>query len=129
MKRLHLILGLVVIVIFLLTGQYMEYVHNRTLPDGERMLYRSRHIYFLLAGLINLAIGLYFTYRSNGWRRTVQVIGSGLLIVAPVIVLIGFFYEPALGPAHTTVARWGIYAVAAGTVLHSFAAFRTSAQT
>lgn len=127
MKRLHLILGLVVLVVFLLTGQYMEYVHNRTLPDGQRMLYRSRHIYFLLAGLVNLGIGLYFTYRPNAWRRILQVTGSLLLMIAPVIVLTGFFYEPALGPAHTTVARWGIYAVAAGTVLHLFASLRSSA--
>ena len=69
MKRFHLIIGLTVIVIFLLTGQYMEYVHNRLLPDGTRMLYRSRHIYLLLAGLLNLAIGIYLTARQ-GWRRS-----------------------------------------------------------
>ena len=60
MKRLHLIIGLTVVVIFLLTGQYMEYVHNRLLLDGTRMLYRSRHIYLLLAGLLNLILGIYF---------------------------------------------------------------------
>jgi hypothetical protein len=54
MKRIHLVFGLSVMVVFLLTGQYMEYVHNRLLPDGTRVLYRSRHIYLLLAGLINL---------------------------------------------------------------------------
>lgn len=118
MKKLHLILGLSVIVIFLLTGQYMEYVGNPKLPDGERMMYRSRHIYLLLAGLLNLGIGLYFSYRSRGWRRTIQIIGSVLLVISPALLLAGFFYEPNRGPDQTLIAPIGIYAVAAGTMLH-----------
>ena len=58
MKRIHLVFGLVLVLVFLLTGQYMEYVHNRTLPDGIRILYRSRHIYLLLNALINITLGL-----------------------------------------------------------------------
>ena len=76
MKRLHLIIGITVIVIFILTGQYLEYVHNRILPDGTRMLYRSRHIYLLLSGLLNLILGIYFVPQPRGWRRTVQIAGT-----------------------------------------------------
>ena len=79
MRRFHLILGLVVVVVFLLTGQFMEYMHNRLLPDGMRMLYRSRHIYFLLAGILNLSLGLYMTSRPSGWRSTLQIVGSMLI--------------------------------------------------
>lgn len=80
MKRFHIVFGLIIVVVFLLTGQYMEYVENRLLPDGTRMLNRSRHIYILLVGLVNLGIGTYFTPRSRGWRRTLQIAGSVLIV-------------------------------------------------
>ena len=118
MKRFHLIIGLTVIVIFLLTGQYMEYVHNRLLPDGTRMLYRSRHIYFLLAGLINLSLGLYMAARPGDWRRRLQIVGSVLIVLSPGFLLVGFFLEPRWGPEQTTIAPLGIFAVALGTLLH-----------
>ncbi|MGI9067297.1 MAG: hypothetical protein ACR2HX_12960 [Pyrinomonadaceae bacterium] len=62
MKRFHLIFGLLAVVAFLLTGKYMDsYLgHLRGMPDGPRMLYRTRHIFILLAGLLNLGIGAYF---------------------------------------------------------------------
>ena len=124
MKRFHLIFGIAVVVIFLLTGQYMEYVHNRLLPDGTRVLYRSRHIYILLAGLLNLIIGTYFTPRQRGWRRTIQIMGSVLIVLAPGFLLVGFFYEPQRGPEHTMVAPLGIFALALGTLLHALSGIR-----
>ena len=75
MKNTHLIFGLLLVFVFLLTGQYMEYVHNRTLTDGVRVLYRSRHIYLLLNALINITLGLYVQYAVTGWRRSLQLIG------------------------------------------------------
>ena len=118
MRRFHLYFGIAVVIVFLLTGQYMEYVHNSSLPDGPRLLYRSRHIYLLLSGLINLSLGAYLTDRPIGWRRNLQIIGSVLLTTGPVLLLIGFFKEPARGPEQTFVAPIGIYVTALGTVLH-----------
>src|SRR4030095_9331467 len=118
MKKLHLIFGLVMVFVFLLTGQYMEYVHNRLLPDGPRILYRSRHIYLLLNALLNISLGLYFQYSGLGWRRTFQLIGSILIIIAPAFLLSGFFYEPPRGAEHTTIAPYGIFATAIGVTLH-----------
>jgi len=126
MRRYHFYFGIAVVIVFLLTGQYMEYVHNHTLPDAPRLLYRSRHIYLLLSGLINLSIGTYLTYRPAGWRRTIQVIGSVLLTIGPGLLLIGFFREPARGPEQTIVAAFGIYVTALGTLLHVISATRTS---
>jgi len=124
MKRFHIVFGLIVVIVFILTGQYMEYVGNPLLSDGTRMLYRSRHIYLLLAGLLNLGIGSYFTPRPGGWRRTLQVIGSVLIVLAPGFLLAGFFYEPPKGPNQTTIAPLGIFAVAIGTVLHWLSGLR-----
>jgi hypothetical protein len=127
MKRFHLIVGLTVVVIFLLTGQYMEYVHNRLLPDGIRMLYRSRHIYLLLSGLLNLILGIYFVRQPRGWRRTIQTVGTILFVLSPGLLLAGFFSEPHKGPEQTMVAPLGIFSIALGTVLHALAQVRKRA--
>ena len=59
MKLLHIVVGAFVLLAFLLTGQYMDYLDIRSgaLGDATRMMFRSRHIYILLAGLVNLAVG------------------------------------------------------------------------
>ena len=103
----------------------MEYLHNRQLPDGQRMLYRSRHIYLLLAGLLNLVIGIYLTARQ-GWRRTLQIVGSLLIVFAPGPLLAGFFSEPDKGPEQTMLAPLGIFAVALGTLFHLISSLRNN---
>ena len=118
MKRAHFILGITLVIVFLLTGQYMEYVHNRELPDGMRILYRSRHIYILSNALINISLGLYVGYFTRGWRRSLQVIGSVLIMIGPIFLLAGFFYEPPRGVEQTTIAPYGIFATAIGMLLH-----------
>jgi uncharacterized membrane protein HdeD (DUF308 family) len=105
----------------------MEYVHNRLLPDGTRMLYRSRHIYLLLSGLLNLILGIYFVRQPTGWRRTVQTIGTIFIVLSPGLLLAGFFYEPQRGPNQTMVAPLGIFSIALGTVLHALAQVRKDA--
>jgi len=99
----------------------MEYVHNRTLPDGTRMLYRSRHIYLLLSGLLNLILGIYLVPQPHGWRRTIQIVGTILIVLSPGLLLAGFFSEPQRGPDQTRVAAFGIFSIALGTVLHALA--------
>lgn len=124
MKRLHLIIGITVVVIFLLTGQYMEYVHNRILPDGTRMLYRSRHIYLLLSGLLNLILGIYFVPQSRGWRKIIQIVGTILILLSPALLLAGFFSDPQRRPDQTWVAAFGIFSIALGSLFHAFAQLR-----
>ena len=120
MKLFHLIFGLVVVIVFLLTGKYMDLYHNHLhgMPDGMRMLYRTRHIYILLAGLLNLGIGIYFRYRELNRRRVMQLLGSALIIVATVLFVMGFFYEPRLPNLETPLSHWGMYSIFAGTMLH-----------
>lgn len=124
MKKTHFVFGLVLFLVFVLTGQYMEYVHNRTLADGVRVLYRSRHIYLLFNALINITLGLYVQYAAAGWRRSFQLIGSVLIIIAPLFLLAGFFYEPPRGADQTKIAPYGIFATAIGILLHLVSAIR-----
>src|SRR5215212_4733842 len=128
MKRVHLIFGALIVLGFLLTGQYMDkhYNHLVGMPDGPRLLYRTRHIFILLAGLLNLGIGAYFTYRIETWRRTVQLLGSLLIFAASILFLIAFFYEPHLSDLHTPLSHWGTYTIAAGALLHVISDARTA---
>jgi hypothetical protein len=120
MKRFHLIFGLVVLVVFLLTGQYMDRFHEhlRYTPDGPRMLYRTRHIFILLSGLLHLGIGSYISYRAEKWRRALQYLGSVLITIAPVLLTIGFFYEPHLQGLYAPFSKRAIIMLAVGALLH-----------
>lgn len=120
MKRFHLVFGLVVLVVFLLTGQYMDRFHEhlRYTPDGPRMLYRTRHIFILMSGLLHLGIGSYFSLRVQTWRRALQILGSALITVAPVLFTIGFFYEPGLEGLHAPLSKIGVIVTAVGALLH-----------
>ncbi len=111
---------------FLLTGQYMDkyFNHLEGMADGPRLLYRTRHIFILLAGLLNLGIGAYFTYRSEMWRRILQLIGSLLIVAASLLFLIAFFHEPKLTDLHTPLSHWGTYTIATGVVLHVISSVR-----
>jgi glucan phosphoethanolaminetransferase (alkaline phosphatase superfamily) len=120
MRLFHLIFGISVVIVFLLTGQYMDihYHHMVGVPDGLRLLYRTRHIFILLAGLLNLALAAYLTYRLQLWRKVLQWMGSALIVVASVLFIAAFFYEPKLANLYTPLSHWGTYTILAGTFLH-----------
>jgi hypothetical protein len=98
----------------------MDRYHNHMIgvEDGVRMLYRTRHIFILLTGLLNLGIGAYFNYRQEMWRRILQVSGSALITLASFLFIIAFFYEPTLAGLYTPLSHWGTYTIFAGTFCH-----------
>ena len=126
MKKLHLIFGMFALVVFLLTGQFMHryYNHMVGVSDGTRLLYRARHIFILLAALLNLGIGIYFSQRQEKWRRILQGLGSALIVTGSVLFMAGFFYEPKLENLYTPLSHWGTYTVVAGTFFHLFSGAR-----
>jgi hypothetical protein len=129
MKLLHLCFGAAVLLAFLLTGQYMSYLQVRTGALGEvaRAMFRSRHIYILLAGLLNLGVGSYFSYRERGWRRTVQLLGSLLILVAPLLMLAAFFTEPGAPGLRRHFTLPAIIILSTGTLLHALSGLRSRA--
>ena len=126
MEKIHLIFGAFVVLGFLLTGQYMDKFHHHMVgvPDAQRLLYRTRHIFILLAGLLNLGIGAYFSYRIETWRRMLQLLGSLLIFAASLLFIIAFFYEPTLNDLHTPLSHWGTYTIATGGLLHVISGLR-----
>jgi hypothetical protein len=114
------VFGAIALAAFLLTGQYMDKVHDHLsgMPDGPRMIYRTRHIFILFTGLLNLVIGVYAKPAPVVWRRAGQLLGSGLIVLAAGLFLAGFIYEPGLSNLRTPFSHWGVYAAVAGVLLH-----------
>jgi FtsH-binding integral membrane protein len=96
-------------------------------PDGLRLLYRTRHIFILLAGLLNLGIGIYFSYGQQLWRKVLQWLGSGLIVTASLLFIAAFFYEPKLENLYTPLSHWGAYTIVAGTFCHLLSSARPRA--
>ena len=122
MKRFHLIFGILILVVFLLTGQYMDRFHHHLMymSDGPRLLYRTRHIFILMSGLLHVALGTYLTMRLTSARRTLQLVGSILITLATVLFIVAFFYEPHLEALHTPLSLAGTITIAVGSLLHLF---------
>jgi MFS family permease len=120
MKKMHLAFGALVILTFLFTGQFMDRFHNHLegMPDGPRMLYRTRHIFILLSGLLNLGIGTYLRVRRDLWCRVCQWFGSAMIMAASALFVAAFFYEPTLNDLETPLSHWGTYMTVAGVALH-----------
>ena len=119
MRTFHRIVGVAGIVTFLVTGVFMRrHVPAMSeLDDGTRLLLRSRHIYLLLASLVNLTTGVNYRHADGRIRRGTQIGGSILMLVAPVFLALAFFIEPQQALLQRGLARLGIFAVAIGAVL------------
>jgi len=121
LRRAHLIVGLLGVVAFVLTGQVMaRHVPNiQALSSEVRMMYVSRHIYLLGAALVNLVLGLYLQVQPAGWRRRLQQSGSLLILLSPTSLLLAFVAEPARGMAgRSWLSFFGLIALFAGVMMH-----------
>jgi hypothetical protein len=120
LRQLHFAVGLAGIAAFLATGLYM----NAGFPDlygaNEvlRYLYRSNHVYLLLASLINVALGVHLVPAAPGWRDRSSLVGSLLVIAAPVVLCFAFFVEAPRATPERVLTLAGVVALAAGIALH-----------
>ena len=117
---INLVTGIAVVIIFLLTGQYLEYTFNEEVERnfGFRMMRNSRHIYILLSGLINAAIGIYLTTSRIFIVFVLQVVATLFTVSASVLFILGFFTEVYGTFAPTPKIHWGTYLLLAGIFLH-----------
>lgn len=126
MKRLHLIFGLVLFIAFLLTGQYMDKFlnHLEGVEIGVRMLYRTRHIFVLLASLVHVALGLYHQPRTGGWQRYAQTAGSVVLTIGSGVLVYAFFSEAPARDLSTPHSHRALYLMLFGLILHLASGWR-----
>lgn len=126
MKRFHLIFGLLIFIAFLLSGQYMDKVYNHLqgMEDGMRLLYRTRHIFILMASLIHIGIGLYYETRKAAWQKLVQTAGSMMLVFGTLLLLFAFWVEPRNRDLKTPHTHNAMYVLLLGIALHGIASLK-----
>lgn len=130
MARFHFIFGMLVFVIFMITGQFMrlDFPDKGAIPQELRLLMRSRHIYILFSGLIHLALGLYLTLPAAAWRWRLQSSGSLVLVASTVLLIWGFVAETYFFSQFSEISRFGIYLSLAGVALHALAMLGTKSR-
>lgn len=128
LSALHKTVGVVTVIIFIGTGLLLRFHFSRIYEANHlvRMMFRSVHIYILLAGLINLALGSYMVASTDRRKLATQLIGSICLIVAPAILIGAFFIEPVRESLERGITQLGIILLLVGTLLHFFGASRGS---
>jgi uncharacterized protein YjeT (DUF2065 family) len=121
LRRVHLVIGIVGVIAFLLSGQVMGHHRPRMeqLPAELRMMYVSRHIYLLAAALVNTVLGLYLELHPSNWRRGLQLVGSMLMLVSVFSLTLAFMIEPPLGMAgRSWRSSVGLIALFTGVMTH-----------
>ena len=76
-RNCHLFIGGLGLALFVLQGQYMARILGvANLPDAARMMYRSAHIYLLLASVANVMAGYFMTPTAvlNFLQRLVGIV-------------------------------------------------------
>ena len=123
----HLIFGILVLVIFLVTGKFMrvDFPDKEIIPQDFRLLMRSRHIYILFSSFIHILLGVYLQIETRVWRKTLQVFGSILMTAGSIFLVWAFVYETYTTRHFSEASRWGIYLSLGGTILHLIGGFRS----
>lgn len=104
LPRLHLVVGLLALLIFLVTGQLMERHYGvPAMESSARAIYRSSHLYIFYAAAFNVAIGLY--YRPVARPGLLAWLNGILVMASPIILIASFFVEAKL--AH--LDRTGVF--------------------
>lgn len=120
LRAAHLVVGAITVGAFLVTGLVM-YGHEpplSTMDWGERLLFRSRHIYILAAGLANLALGVHYALPEGAARRGAAIAGSVSALASGVLLFFAFFAEPMAGRGPGRLSAFGLYALFGGVVLY-----------
>jgi hypothetical protein len=120
MRRFHLILGLVVFIVFAVTGRFMriDFPDKEIIPQELRILMRSRHIYIVFSSLMHLLLGLYVVPARKKLPRSIQYAGSAVLTASSFLLISGFVVETYRYATFSDISRFGIYAALAGTIFH-----------
>jgi len=108
LRNCHLFVGGLGLLLFVLQGQYMARVLGvEHLADASRMLYRSAHIYLLLACVANVGVG-YYMPRSTP-INVLQGLISLILLASPVLLIVSFLTESTVDSLDRPVIKVALY--------------------
>ena len=118
MRIANAVTGIIFVAIFLFTGRYMSTGFPELYAGNEvvRMMFRANHIYILLAALPNLAL---FLARppSDAWMRWPHRLALLLVMLAPAVLTLAFFFEAPRGDYKRILTLLGIISALAGSLL------------
>jgi len=123
LRKIHLVVGVILLVLFPLTGAYLRLRIPHLMQSSERMRFsmRGNHIYILLASLLHLSLGAYLRINKARLLSRLQLFGSALLLLSSALIVAAFFFEPKTG-AERPVTILAMVTASAGTLLHVFCA-------
>lgn len=126
LRMAHLVVGAIAVIAFLVTGQIMGRLDPPVdeMEWAERLLFRSRHMYILAAGLVNLAIGVHYLLPEGAARRGAAAAGSLLVLVSALLLFFAFFAEPMAGRWPGVLSVLGLYAMFGGVLLYTIVSLR-----
>jgi hypothetical protein len=101
--RAHWLVGLLTLLIFPLTGAYMRHVAEVPhLDDVPRLVFRSRHLFIMLAAVANLALS------NSQHSHRAQRVASVLILLSPIALIATFFIDPARGLQSSSLFRFAM---------------------
>jgi hypothetical protein len=119
LRLTNLTIGILVVILFAVTGQLMRhYYHNVDVGDVERLYRRSRHLLLLLSGLMQGGIGVYIQAHQHELSNTLQWVATGLMTIGSLSLIYAFFYEIPQEIIKTPISRVALYILLASAVLH-----------
>lgn len=129
-KRLHAIVGIGTVLVFLGTGVYMG-ISFPQLYDGNeviRYLFRANHVYILFAGLLNVLPGLYLSWSIIPWRKSLQRAGSWMILIASLLFVAAFIVEPVQASPMRPLTVTAAFVTLVGVTLHGIAVVARKSQ-
>jgi len=123
LRTAHLVVGALAIVAFLITGMLMN-AHRPPVMQmdwDQRLLFNSRHIYLMAAGLVNLALGVHYRLPAPRLREAIAILGSLLVLASAVMLFFAFFAEPMAGRWPGRLSGYGLFALFGGVLAHALA--------
>ncbi len=118
--KLHFYAGVTIVLIFVLTGQYMYHFHNhlQDMDSMNRALFRAGHLYILLFGLINVALGAYFKDAETSIFKKFQFVASIIIFTSTFLVIYGFLSELPTDQIERPLTRMSLYLILLGVAMH-----------
>jgi len=117
----HLTIGWTVLALFAASGVYLR-VRAPAVYLGDEvshMMFIANHIYLLMAGIANVAIGRYVVPVIDKRGKLMQSVALAAMTASSLLLAYAFMLEPMLGSLERPRTQIGVILLAVGTLLHA----------
>src|SRR4029450_4901265 len=90
----------------------------------QRLLFNSRHIYLMSAGLTNVALGVHYGLPEPRSKRAAATFGSLLVLASAPMLFFAFFAEPMAARWPGPLSGYGLFALFGGVLLYALMSLR-----